>query len=202
MKIEQISDKKFIGWLPAVLALVVIFQSVMLVNFMKKEDNQTVIVDSINTVKTASEQVVFGITSETKDFKVGKIYEIAVTVKTPQEIAIDGADIFVKVDPAFFDVTDLKQADGLPSLAYKSISKATGMVSAGLYISAKDGLVLEKALEKKLITFKIQPKIAGKAVINLTTRNDSKEFATMIVETQTKKVLPFAIEQLQVSVSK
>jgi len=201
MKIEKINDKRFLGWLPLVLSVVVIYQAVMLVSTLQKLNNATTTTGTVATKKNA-DALVFGLKSDSKDFKIGQIYEMAVVLRSPKMTAIDGADIFVKFDAAGFDVSDLKPAVGLPSLAYKSISQATGMISAGLYISAKEGLVLNEALEMKLVTFKIKPKIAGKFVFNLTTRNDSKEFATMIVETQTKKVLPFAIEQLQISVSK
>jgi len=203
MKIEKITDKKFLGWLPVVLSIVVIYQAVMLVSTLQKLDNQTTTtIGSVPVIKQTKDTMIFGLKSDSKDFKVGQTYEIAVMLKSPKMTAIDGADIFVKFDTAGFDVSDLKQVDGLPTLAYKNISKATGMISAGLYISAKEGLVLNEALEKKLVTFKIKPKMAGKFAFNLTTRNDSKEFATMIVETQTKKVVPFVVEQLQINVSK
>jgi hypothetical protein len=182
---------------------VAIYQAVMLVSTLQNLDNQpTTTIGSVPVIKQTKDTMIFGLKSDSKDFKVGQTYEIAVMLKSPKMTAIDGADIFVKFDTAGFDVSDLKQVDGLPTLAYKNISKATGMISAGLYISAKEGLVLNEALEKKLVTFKIKPKMAGKFAFNLTTRNDSKEFATMIVETQTKKVVPFVVEQLQINVSK
>lgn len=201
MKIEKIDHKKFLGWLPLILSVVVIYQSVMLVNSLKRmryiEQGGEIISN-----KKADDILVFGLKSDAKDFKLGQLYEMAVFVKSPKSVAVDGSDIFVKFNEEAFDVSDLKSADTLPSLAYKNISKATGIISAGVYITAQEGLLLNEGLETKLVTFKIKPKLEGNFVFNLTTRNDSKEFATMIVETQTKKVLPFAIEELEISVSK
>jgi len=195
----MIKNKKIFFILLVIIIIVVIYEVIVLIKPSKK--NTIVLQEETKKQEevVGKAEVVLKIkTNETK-MVVGKQYFVTVSVTALRDIAIDGADMFVKFDPIVFKASDVKQGLGLPNLVYKKI-KDTGLVAAGLYITEKAGLVLKANEEKDLISFQIEPKEKGKYVISLNTKQDDPQYSTTIAETQTAKVIPFKVEKLNVNV--
>jgi len=191
-------NKKIFLILLVIIVIAVVVEIVILIKPKKKE----IVVEEVAVEKVVEEQaeMIFKIKSDATKMLVGQPYFITVSVIAKRDMAIDGADMFVKFDPVAFKASDIKQSIGLPNLVYKKV-KDTGLVAAGLYITEKAGLALMANEEKDLITFQIEPKEKGKYVISLNTKQDDIQYSTTVAETQTAKVIPFSVEKLNISVA-
>jgi hypothetical protein len=109
------NNNKLIKFLIPLVAIVVVFESIVLVNNLEKptEVNQSNKVEEKNpTEEVVIENPVinfdFKVSSKTPtEMKLGKTYKIDLVLNSVENKAIDGLETYIKYDPEIFKITNL-----------------------------------------------------------------------------------------------
>ncbi len=194
-------------WIIPVFCLVIIFQAVVLVNSTLNQKTTMTASKSADFNDKESQaklvpEVELGLVTTETEWKIGKKYKVTFEATSRQTRLIDAMDLYVKYDKDAFTVSNLLSGDGLPKPTSSKISTKTGLLVANIYIPVNENYKMEKAVKKTLLTFEVTPKKLGDFTFEIDTGKVVKESVTMIVESKTAKVLPFAAEMLAVKVIK
>lgn len=204
-------DNELLKLFIPLMAVVVIFESVLLVsNLTKKEKTGIKNINRVQVNEAGSSaqviqnepsafELIFG--TETKEMSVGKKYSIELNMLGKNDYYLGGMDLYVKFDPTAFSVSNLTYGNNFPKPTYSKISQQKGVVVANYLISAENGFKVAKDQLDSMVSFDVIPKKAGNFNFEITTGNQDKESATMFIESSTSKVLPFSSNVLNVNVS-
>ncbi len=204
------NNNKLIKFLIPLVAIVVVFESIVLVNNLEKPTE----VDQSSKVeeKNPTEEVVvedpvinfgFKVNSKTPtEMKLGKTYKIDLVLNSIENKTIDGLETYIKYDPEIFKITNLVSNSKLVKPEISKIDNETGMLSNVLLIEEKEGLILESGKEVNVLSFNIT--LLEEGNYNLELSNDSldKKYDTLIVETGTSKSLGWTGGKLDINVTK
>lgn len=204
------NNNKLIKFLIPLVAIVVVFESIVLVNNLEKPAE----VDQNNKVeeKNPTEEVVienpvinfdFKINSKTlTEMKLGKTYKIDLVLNSVENKAIDGLETYIKYDPEIFKITNLVSSSKLVKPEISKVDNEAGMLSNILLIEEKEGLVLESDKEINVLSFNITPLEEGDYSLELSNNSVDKKYDTLIVETGTSKSLGWTGGKLDINVTK
>jgi len=208
-------NKEMLKYLVPVVAVLVVVESVVLISKLTKKPATEEIVPEIAIEQSggvvdqpqASQEtlppvfeVVFG--ADNKNLKVGEKSRVEVNLLSKGDYELDALSLFIKYDPEAFEVANLSYDERLPNpLIMKASSKAK-LVLANFMVTDPGGLKVTNGDTIGLLQFDITPKKDGNFDFEISTSKDSKESATMFVETATSKDLPYSSNKLTVSVTK
>jgi hypothetical protein len=204
------NNNKLIKFLIPLVAIVVVFESIVLVNNLEKptEVNQSSKVEE----KKPTEEVVienpvinfdFKVSSKTPtEMKLGKTYKIDLVLNSVENKAIDGLETYIKYDPEIFKITNLVSNSKLVKPEISKIDNEAGMLSNILLIEEKEGLVLESDKKVNVLSFNITPLEEGDYSLELSNNSVDKKYDTLIVETGTSKSLGWTGGKLDINVTK
>ncbi len=201
-------NKNWVKKVIPVIAVLVLAESLMLIlNINKVKIGKGEVVDNSTPtegVKPTSTEPIYmielGATSE--EMTVGKAEKIEVKAKAEEDRSLDSINVYLEYDPSAFTVSGLTFDDRLPEPVFSKASDTKGLVVATFLISKDDGLTVNKDDELNLMSFSVKPLKSGDFTFKISTGNESKESATMFVESATSKVLPFSSNELSVRVTK
>jgi hypothetical protein len=205
-------DNKIIKILIPVVALIVVFESVMLVSNLDKSntkvDNLTeeVIGEEQTTEQKAVEEPVADFIWETDnlEMKVGKTYKITLNLLSKQDLMLDSVETHIYYDSKIVTVSKLETNKKIgEALKPTGIDNDKGSITAILW---KD--VGEAAYEVKdgemtnVLSFVVTPKLEGKIDFDLSTSMTDGRLATIIVDSNTAKPLAYFSNKLEINVIK
>lgn len=204
------NNNKLIKFLIPLVAIVVVFESIVLVNNLEKptEVNQS---NKVEEKKPTEEVVIenpvinfdFKVSSKTPtEMKLGKTYKIDLVLNSVENKAIDGLETYIKYDPEIFKITNLVSNSKLVKPEISKIDNEAGMLSNILLIEEKEGLVLESGKEVNVLSFNITPLEEGDYSLELSNNSVDKKYDTLIVETGTSKSLGWTGGKLDINVTK
>jgi hypothetical protein len=204
------NDNKLIKFLIPLIAAVVVFESIVLVNNLEKSGKitQDVKTEEKNQVeeKVVENPVVdFSLRSNSTDsaqMKVGKTYKVDLVLNPIETKAVDGIETYIKYDPEIFKVAGLVLNSKLIKPEISKIDSDSGMLSSVLLIEDKDGLLLTGGKETLLFSFNVTPQEEGEYSLELSHNSVDKKYDTLIVETTTAKSLGWTGGKLDVKVTK
>jgi len=133
---------------------------------------------------------------------IGNEATISVTAKAVDDRSLDSINVYVKYNPAAFDVTAMSFGERLHSPTFAKASDVKGMVVVNFLISQKEGLTVAAGESLDLVNFTVSPKMTGKYDFEISSGEEQKESVTMFVENATSENLPFTSSKLTVNVGR
>lgn len=206
------NDNKLIKFLIPLIAAVVVFESIVLVNNLEKSGkvDQNIKTDEKSQVQTeekvAEKPVVnFNLkvsSTNSAQMKLGKTYKVDLSLVSEELKAVDGIETYIKYDPEIFKITALTPNSKLVKPEISKVDNENGLLSNVLLIEDKDGLVLISGKNTNLLTFSVTPLEEGDYSLELTRSSVDKKYDTLVVETGTAKSLGWTGGKLDVHVTK
>lgn len=193
---------KILKVLVPVVAVVIILESVLLVEGVVSKKKNTMVIDTKQEeIKNPAFDI--GMKLDKSALTVGGLGKVEVTAKTKTARQLDNVNLYVQYDPSMVTVTNLVFPNKLPKPTYQKISDKRGMVVVNYYVTDKpEGYGMKAGESVVLATFEIQPKKTGVVDLEISTGNEMKESVTMIVENATGEALPFSSNKLSINVVK
>lgn len=201
------NDNKLIKFLIPLIAAVVVFESIVLVNNLEKSNNK---INTENTnqlveeVKEVEEPVINFSFNSTKsaEMKIGKTYKVSLALTSDEDKIVDGIETYIKYDSKVFKISGLVANKNLVKPNVNKIDDKLGMISNVMLIDDKNGLNLDAGKELNILTFNIVPLTEGKFNIELSNGESNKIYDTLLVETGTAKSLGWTGGKLEINVIK
>jgi hypothetical protein len=206
-------NKNILKYIVPIIAVLVVVESVILIARLtgnNTADNQTVQTKVTEPTANVPDQVsknlgqpVFEVVIDTpiSTWKAGEAQKVVIKLNSLEERALDALSVFVKYDSGKFEVDNITYDVKLPKPITLKASAKTNLVVGNFMVAESGGLKLSKGDSLALLQFDIVPKEAGEFTFELSTSQDSKESATMFVETMTSKELAYSGNKLTVSVT-
>jgi len=202
-------DNKLIKFLIPLVAAVVVFESIVLVNNLEKSNNTSKTEDTKNEQKTeeviVKEEPVINFSfnsTASAAMKIGKTYKVTLDLSSMKDKSVDGLETYVKYDPEFLKVTNLVSNSKLAKPEVSKINSELGIISNIILIENKEGLSLMAGEKMNLLTFSVTPIEEGIVRLELGSGESNKNYATLVVETGTAKSLGWTGEKLDINVTK
>ncbi len=205
-------DNNLIRILIPVIAVIVVFESIVLVSNLDKtskvtnetKPNETNVVDQ--EVKEGELPVAdFVWETETLDMEVGKNYEVILNLLSKEDLVLDSIETYIYYDPQLAAVSKLVTNKVIgEELKTTGIDAKTGLVAAALWNGEEKGVGFEskKGETIKVLSFTVTPKSEGKLDFNLSSSMTDNKIASIIVETNTNKSLVYLTNKLEINVIK
>lgn len=198
------NNKIFRIFIP-VIAVVIIFESVMLVSGLEK--NTAVSEEAVITEvkkEEVKEKNVFDLffATDSKEMKVGKAYKVQLQGLVKEKNTLDAIDISIKYDAKNLDVSELIFDEKLQKPIVGKAIKEDGMIVVKYLIEAKQGMTFNVNDILSLVSFNVKAKQVGSYELEIATGNEDKKFVTMFVETTSAKALPFTSNKLEINITK
>ena len=202
-------NNKIIKLLIPLVAVVIIFESIMLVSSLKKDNqpkvDETKVLTNVATESAVTKEVEAPVadlffTTKDAEIKVGKSYKIELSLIGKKEFFIDGLESYVKYNPELVTVSGLVSSPKLPKATISKIDAVNGIIENVVLIDKKEGFKVTQDQINQVLTFNVIPKKEGP--IEFEVVNNDKKFVTLIVETTTSKSLPFSTSKLEVNATK
>jgi len=185
-----------------VIAVIVIFESVVLVSNLEKSTTTIVVADITPTVTVTKEQKInaFDVnfsTDETR-MKVGKKYKVSVNLVSKDNYSLNALDLYVKFDPAMVTVSNLVSSKELSTPDLIKVSDKKDVIAMNYLFNDKEGVAFTKDKETLLLTFTVTPKAAGNSYFEISTGDSEGDSVTMFVDQKTSEDLFFTSKKLEV----
>lgn len=204
-------ENKLIKLLIPFVAVVIIFESVMLVSNLEKENKAVVNTNIPTTVATKSADsnkeieisaAELTFTTTATEMKVGKSYKVELNLIGKKDLFLDGIETYIKYNPEFVTISGLVSSNKLPKPSFSKIDATNGIIKNIILVDEKEGFKIVKDQVTQILTFNVVPKKEGRTEFEISSGNADKEFVTMIVETTTSKVLTFSSSKLVINTIK
>lgn len=200
------TNNKMLKTLIPVIAVVVIFESIMLVsNLEKKTAISGVTAQKVEVVQQevkTENAFDLSLTTDSKEMKIGKSYKVKLQALVKQKSTLSGIDVAIKYDAKNLDISNLVFDGKLQKPFIGQVMKEDGMIVVKYLIETKQGITFNIDDVVSLISFDVKAKTAGSYKFEIATGNEDKKFDTLFVETTSVKALPFTSNQLEINVIK
>ena len=203
-------ENKLIKILIPVIAVLVVFESVMLVSNLEKDTKS----NNLNEGDLNNKEVVennkaeepvadFIWESESLEMKVGKSYNVTLNLLGKKDLVLDSIETYINFDPKLVTVSKLVTNKDTGEDLKPKIDSKTGLITSILWNEEQGtGYKTKKGEPVKVLSFVVTPKVEGKIDFNLSTSMTDNKFATIIVETNTSKSLAYSSNKLEINVTK
>lgn len=195
-----------------IVALVVVFESIMLVSSLDnggvKNDDLIKEIDSEQEAQQeeTSEPVAdFVWEMDTNEMKVGQSYKIVLNLLSKTDLMIDAVESHIYYDSKKVTVSKLDTNKDLGKLLKPSgIDNDKGFVTAILW---KDDEIDSSYKTKSgdtvmVLSFMVTPKVEGEIDFDLSTSMTDTKLATIILEGETNRSLPYLTNKLKINAMK
>ena len=196
-------NNKIIQALVPVIAVVVIFESVMLVSSLEKNNTSTMVVNNVTPVVTVVEKqkvnsfdVSFS-TDETQ-MKIGNKYKVSVKLMPKDSYNLNALDLYVKFDPTMVAVSNLVSTKDLEIPSLLKVSDKKNVVVMNYLFTDEEGAPFNKDREVVILTFTVTPKTAGNSSFEISTGDSEGDSVTMFVDKNTSEGLFSTSNKLEI----
>lgn len=185
-----------------VIAVIVIFESVVLVSNLEKGTTMTVVNEVTPTVTVTEEKKIAAfdvsfLTDETQ-MKVGKKYKVSVNLVPKNDYSLNALDLYVKFDPALVTISNLVSSNDLATPDLIKVSDKKDVIAVNYLFADKEGVVFVKDKGMILLTFTVTPKSTGNSSFEISTGDNDGDSVTMFVDKNTSKDLFFTSNKLEI----
>lgn len=200
--------KEYIKYLIPVVAILVIIESVILVDKLTSRRTEVIELapDTLveNEIVTEDqEESVMELVFEVNDrqMEVGQSYVVNLSAVAKMDKSLDAVNVYVNYDPTAFEVSDLTKGEMMPEPIFMTDSeKKKGLLVANYYVNQAGGFKINKGQELSLLSFEVTPLKKGSFELEINAGNTDKESVTMFVESMTSKILPYGANNLEIEV--
>lgn len=199
-------EGKIIKILIPLIAVIVVFESVVLVS--KLDKNVTKTSDMSSTEITSTEEVKepvadFVFETETKEMKVGKSYQVNLSLVGSKEVNLDAIELYLNYDPDKLTVSKLTTGKDLPeAIKDPEINTKTGLISSVFLWDVGEVYSVIPNKSVSVLSFTVTPKVAGETEITLVDSDNIDTSSTLLVESVTSNQLLFLSNKLEISAVK
>ncbi|MDD4136012.1 MAG: hypothetical protein PHN66_03010 [Candidatus Shapirobacteria bacterium] len=195
-------NNKIVKMLIPVIAVIVIFESVVLVSNLEKGTTMTVVNEVTPTVTVTEEKKIAAfdvsfLTDETQ-MKVGKKYKVSVNLVPKNDYSLNALDLYVKFDPALVTISNLVSSNDLATPDLIKVSDKKDVIAVNYLFADKEGVVFVKDKGMILLTFTVTPKATGNSSFEISTGDNDGDSVTMFVDKNTSKDLFFTSNKLEI----
>lgn len=187
-----------------IVAVVVIFESVLLISNLNKQEKGSVqnipLTNKTEEIVPVLADFVFEVSD--KAMKVGERYSVGLNLMPKKDLQIDSFEIFVKYDPKMFEVSDLTSNTELGKSTSAKVNQKQGLIVTTIYIAQPNGFGVKTEQLLNLINFSVKPLGQGESFFEVNTGNESADSATMLVENGKATAIPYSTNKLVIKVSK
>lgn len=203
-------NKKSLKIIIPLVAMVVLVESVVLVNSLEKQrkgggDNGGAIERRVDVAKLTggekSEKLTMKMEPENRDIKTGQTSFIDVILETTEKKSLDAVSVYVEIDPEMVALERVEVNNNLPKPIVAKVSKNGNVALVNYLISAPSGYQVEVGTRVALARIYFTPLKSGQTDFKILGEGES-EAETMLVETGTSQVIPFTGHDLSVSILK
>lgn len=206
-------QNKLIKILIPVIAVIVVFESIVLVSNLDKNTSKT---NNVSEETKVNNQVViekkdiepvadFIWETDSLEMEVGKTYEVTLNLLSKQDLVLDAVETYTYFDPKLATVSKLVTNKEIgEELKTTGVDNKIGVIAAILWSGEQKGVGfnIKKGEMVKVLSFMVTPKFEGKIDFKLSTSMTDDKFASIIVETNTVKSLTYSSSKLVINVSK
>lgn len=191
-------NNKIIQILIPVIAVIVIFESIMLVtNLEKSTTNQNQVTPTVTEVpKINSFDISF--LADEPTMKIGKKYKVSVIVNPRENSSLNALDLYVKYNPELMTVSSPTGLKTLGTPILLKVSDKKDVVAMSYLFEDKEGFSFTKDVQQTLLTFTVTPKTEGTASLEISSGNDDGSSVTMLVDKTTSQALNFTSNKLDI----
>lgn len=200
-------SNKLIKFLIPLVAVVVVFESIVLVNNLEKSTDlvQDVVVDDQMSMEKENPVMVFSFVMESTDsatMKVGENYKVDLVLTAKEAKAIDGMETYIDYDSDSLEINELVTDGDLAEPNISEVDSEMGIISDVFLIEDLSGLSLDVDEQLNVLSFEVTPLKEGDYTLKLNGGDSNIDHATLIVETGTAKSLSWTGGELDISVTK
>ncbi len=197
-------NNKIIKTLIPVVAVIVIFESIMLVSNLEKNTSSlsagSITPDiTAGVVKEEAKVLDLNFLTDSKEMEIGKKYKVSVNLIPKDDFNLNALDLYIKFDPEVVTVSNLVSAKELAKPDFIKVSDKKNVIATNFLFTAEDGVAFTKDEEITILTFNIIPKALGASVFEISTGDSEGDSVTMFVDKVTSKGLPFSSNKLEVN---
>ena len=137
------NNNKILKTLIPIIAVVIIFESVMLVSGLEK--SRVITKESTGSAEIKKEEVITNnafdliFITDSKEMSVGKNYQVKLQGLVKEKSTLDAIDIAIKYDAKNLDITGLVFDEKLPKPFISQVIKEDGMIVVKYLIETKQG---------------------------------------------------------------
>lgn len=202
-------ENKLIKILIPVIAVIVVFESIVLVSNLNNSPLNTNELEEENEMleqKDVVEPVAdFIWETDSLEMKVGKTYNVTLNLLSKQDLVLDSVETHVYFDPKMATVSKLVTNKEIgEELKSAGVDNKTGLIESILWYGEEKGVGFKSKKEDtvKVLSFMVTPKLEGKLDFDLSTSMTDTKLATIIVDTNTGKALAYLSNKLEINVTK
>jgi len=205
-------ENKLIKILIPIVALVVVFESIMLVSSLNKGslNNDNLIDETSENEQTLQQKETeepvadFIWQTENLEMKVGKSYKVVLNLLAKSDLVVDSVEAHIYFDPKKVTVSNLETNKKIgEALKPSGIDNTKGTVTAILWKDETNAGYETKSNETTdVLSFMVTPKIEGDIDFDLSTSMTDTKLASIILESTTNKSLPYLTNKLEIKVIK
>jgi len=193
------TTKKYPDWVVPVLALLVIFQTVVLASYQipaLSPVKPNTLVPSPAVVKDKASLARLSFSPSGISLKKGESAKVDLILVPEKAIRVDGLDVGLSYDPKMLEVTTVATPKLFSFVSQQKGKEAEGKIYTTLLEEKEEGLLINT--NTVLLTVTLKGKTAGTS--NLSFIKAEEGPTTVIVENKTSKKIAFDQEDLQVVV--
>lgn len=205
-------ENKLIKFLIPVVALIVVFESIILVSNLDKSTTKNIdMVEKVSDDKQTLQQkekeepvADFIWETENLEMKIGKSYKVVLNLLTKTDLELDSVETHIYFDSKKVTVSKLETNKKIgEALKPSGVNNERGFITV---ISWKDdegpGYEAKANETVEVLSFMVTPKIEGVLDFDLSTSKTDNKLATILLESNTVKSLPYLSNKLEINVIK
>lgn len=192
-------DNKIIKLIMPLIAVVIIFESIVLVSNLEKNTSNSNVVEDITPTVVEEEKIdsfdISLLTDETQ-MKIDKKYKVSVNLKAKDNYNLNALDLYVKFDPSMVTISNLVSLKDLSTPNLIKVSDKKNVVALNYLFNSDTGAIFEKDDTVTVLTFIVTPKTVGNSSLEISTGDSEGDSVTMLVDKSTSKSLYFSSNKL------
>jgi hypothetical protein len=187
------------------IAVVVVVESIVLVSNLDKKtltvDSVPLETENISKVEEPNQSAIdFVFKTENKEMKIGKPYEVSLSMIGKKDVDLDGMEIYIKYDPIKVEISKLNVDSNLPKLdRLTKIDNKEGLVSSVMLWDAGKKYSIKTDESNSILSFVVTPKIKGETEISMLGDAEGNKYSTLLVESVTSNKLLFLSDKLEIN---
>lgn len=192
---------KLIKILIPLIAVVVVFESIVLVTNLDKNE---VVVENVVEEKVVTEEPIidFVFSTNVEEIKVGDTFKVDLSLLSSEDKMVDGIETYINYNLYGLEVAKLVSNSKLQEATLSEIDDEIGVIKNVILIDELEGLEIKAGELLPILTFEVTAKKEGSFDFELNSSIEGDGVASMVVENSIAKELPWVANKLEINVSK
>jgi len=191
-------DLKKAKWLIPVLALLVIFESVLIVQRLSRKRKEVITEEQLPSEVMPKERAVINFKGDSQA-SMETEGTIEVVMAPLETFSLDGMDVLIEYDPDYLEILGTDPSDKFSYLARNWVEPDKKRILVSLLETEfPEGVAFQAGQEINLVTISYLPKRSGKTSLRII--GDAGEKGTVLAENGTAKEIPFSTADFDLTI--